>query len=373
MSGSVRRRSVQLDLLRCFALFCVISVHFFLHIGFYDVVITGSRVYAMVFLRTGFMVCVPLFIMLTGYLVRSRDCSLKYYKKLIRILAVYLLASLCCALYNRYIAMADRSILQEFWGLFTYETAPYAWYIEMYIGLFLLTPFLNILYEALQTKKQRQYLLTTLLILTVLPSIANIWWFDDLSWWRDPGSIRQYRQLVPQWWQMLYPVTYFYLGRWLRDYPVRCGKLTLLGLNLLVFVLSGAFNCYRSGNTTLIQGPWQDFGSLAVTVQSVLVFALFCALPLENAPAGLSSLLARISDWSLGAYLVSWIFDDLLYPLLNAAVPSFGLRLNWFPVMVGIIFLLSTVLSALLNGIYASLGKAFTLKNRKVDSSCSGN
>lgn len=49
------------------------------------------------------------------------------------------------------------------WGMkiTDYSAIVYAWYIEMYIGLFLLTPFLNRAYQAIPTRKQKDVLLLT--------------------------------------------------------------------------------------------------------------------------------------------------------------------------------------------------------------------
>ena len=36
-----------------------------------------------------------------------------------------------------------------------YEVIPYGWYIEMYICLFLLIPFLNLIYKCLDTQRKK--------------------------------------------------------------------------------------------------------------------------------------------------------------------------------------------------------------------------
>ena len=65
-------RSVKLDLIRCIAVFEVISVHFFLNNGFYNQTICKS-LFSQVCFRTLFMTCVPLFMILTGYLMNKKE------------------------------------------------------------------------------------------------------------------------------------------------------------------------------------------------------------------------------------------------------------------------------------------------------------
>ena len=66
------KRNVNLDLTRCAAVFSVVAVHFFLNSGFYGTPIVGGKMLLSTILRTVFMVCVPLFLLLTGYLMSGK-------------------------------------------------------------------------------------------------------------------------------------------------------------------------------------------------------------------------------------------------------------------------------------------------------------
>ena len=70
-----RVRDPKLDIIRIFALICVVGVHFFLNCGFYDVPIVGKRMYVASVVRAFFITCVPLFLMLTGYLVNKKQLT----------------------------------------------------------------------------------------------------------------------------------------------------------------------------------------------------------------------------------------------------------------------------------------------------------
>lgn len=62
-------RDLGLDITRIIAFASVPSVHFFLNSGFYDTPVLGEKMYIMVIFRTLFMICVPLFMLLSGYLM----------------------------------------------------------------------------------------------------------------------------------------------------------------------------------------------------------------------------------------------------------------------------------------------------------------
>ena len=61
------------------------------------------------------------------------------------------------------------------WGqmLMDFSLIPYGWYIEMYIGLFLLMPFLNITFENLHTQNNRRFLIIATVINGSLPAFVN--------------------------------------------------------------------------------------------------------------------------------------------------------------------------------------------------------
>ena len=92
----LKKRDTSLDILRIIAVFTVLSVHFFLHNGFYNQTIEGKPMYVAVVMRTLFSVCVPLFMLLTGYLMSKKELSKKYYSGITKTLGVYVISTLEC-------------------------------------------------------------------------------------------------------------------------------------------------------------------------------------------------------------------------------------------------------------------------------------
>lgn len=348
---SNRSRTTSLDIVRCFAFFCVVSVHFFRNSGFYDAAVTGFEMYLMVLLRSFCMICVPLFIVLSGYLLGRKTPSRAYYFRIIPILAIYVLASLSCETY-RFFTTGSFSAVETIIGIFGFFGAPYAWYIEMYIGLFLLIPFINALYHSLHTKHAKLCFLLTLLTLTALPSAANVWRFFDFSWWKNPIISSEYNEIMPNWWISFYPVTYYTIGLYLREYPIHAKRTAVFSYCVVFFIAFGTFSFYRSFGAKFVDGPWQDHGSLFNTVQTVLVFTCITQGSYENLAPKLRSSIAMFSKWSMGAYLVSWIFDDIFYNMIFSFCNSPQEYFMYFPVIIPLICISSMALSAVLNYLY---------------------
>lgn len=94
-----KQRNSALDVIRCTALFCVIGTHFFLYNGYYDHPVAGFPMYFLTILRSFMTLCVPLFLLLSGYLSLGKTYRPGYFQKLIPIVVIYVLASLACGLF----------------------------------------------------------------------------------------------------------------------------------------------------------------------------------------------------------------------------------------------------------------------------------
>lgn len=350
--SDISRRDPGLDIIRCIALASVVCVHFFLNTGFYWETVRGPLMQFLVAVRSGLMISVPLFLMLSGYLLCRKTVSPGYYLRIVRILFVYLCASLLYSLYRMYVLKDGLTPSEAIWGVLSFSTLSYGWYIEMYLGLFLLIPFLNVLYNGLAGKKQKQLLVLTFLVLTAGPSVLNIFRFDSALWWLQPSMNTEYRQLTVDWWVILYPITYYYLGCYLREFPIRQKTGTSLFQLFFILLIVGSFNFYRSYNADFVWGPWQDWRALSHVLLSVVIFTLFTNLSYERLGRGWRKVFAWISDQSLGAYLLSCMYDNIFYTQLNAAIPEFQGRVKYFFVAVAYVLTTSLLASALINELY---------------------
>ena len=354
-SIDLSRRNSALDITRIVALFSVISVHFFLNNGFYSEPMFGKRMLVMTVMRSAFMICVPLFIMLTGYLMSRKTLSRGYYHGIVKTLGIYLLASLACAIYK--IVNFGYKPTWMIWGVFDYTTANYAWYIEMYIGLFLLIPFLNLAYNNLPSRKSKLVLLVTLIGLTSLPSIVNIYNFTVEGWWKTPYLSVEYRKFAPDWWTRIYPLTYYFLGAYLREFPLKLKQWQKLLCWFGCIVVFGLFNYYRSQYGFFAWSQYNDWQGMPNLIMTFFAFSFLSSIKTERYPNPIKRVLMVVSDLCLGGYLVSYIFDNLYYPVLAEIEPRMTHRLEWYVVIVPAVFLSSLALSGVLNLVYAGLAR----------------
>ena len=342
-------RNSAMDIIRIVAVFTVISVHFFLHNGFYSQTVKGTEMYIMVLMRTFFSVCVPLFIILTGYLMSSKTLSKKYYSGIVKTLIVFVLATIVCMVFKT-IKYGDPFTIKDFiLNTLNFKGANYSWYIEMYIGLFLIIPFLNLAYNNLKDKKQKQILVLTMIGITILPTALNIFNFENAARWLDPKSSDNFSALIPDWWIGFYPITYYFKGCYLKEYGLKLKTRTLFFGLLLTILLFGSFNFYRSYDTTFKSGVYVYWYGFEPYVLSTILFALLSRLKTEKYKPSVKFALWKLSDLALGIYLLSYVFDVIVYEKLNKAVPVMLDRLPYYFVTVPIVFVCAAISSAILN------------------------
>ena len=204
LKGTSGQRICGLDLIRVCAIFFVIAGHFFvLNTPYRNAPFQGASMFIQGMLNSVFSIGVPLFMMLTGYLNINKTPTKKYYKGMIRVLVAYLIFSIITILFRKYYLGENPSPVQWTLKIFNYSAIPYAWYIEMWIGLALLTPFLNYLWKAIPSMQQRLLLIGTLFVMTSLPDLCNRYGI-----YLFPGYFAK----------ASYPLMFYFLGTFIREY-----------------------------------------------------------------------------------------------------------------------------------------------------------
>ena len=352
---SVKHRNIGLDVTRILAYMTVLSVHFFMNSEFYTTPLKDWRMSIMGAMRTLCMVCVPLFMLLTGYLSAgkrveiSKKGLLQYYARLLPILLTYVLTDVLILLTKRFCLGESITWQDCFWNVLNYQQ--YSWYINMYLGLTLLIPFLNVLWHGLDSKQEQKMLVLVLMAVTMAPTLLD-------------AAVK----LVPDWWTCIYPITYYYIGAYLKKNVVipKLSTAKLCGALLISWCAFTALNLYVSRGQNFIWTYWGDeWGGAQNVIDAVLVFLIINSIHYPPIKTGTAKLIAYVSKITLPAYLLSWIPDQLNYPILNTAVNPMWMRLKYFPLMVGSSFVVSLVLAAVVHECTQLILKgAHSLKSR---------
>lgn len=143
----------SLDLIRSVAILFVMSQHFMLNSHFWNTSFDGVSMYLQGFFLIIFQVAVPFFLLLTGYLNCNKKLYNKYFLggKRVFYSVLFFVILWCC--FRLFILNEKFTVFKLATDILSLKIIRYSWYIDMWIGLFLLTPFLNILYHALDIRQ----------------------------------------------------------------------------------------------------------------------------------------------------------------------------------------------------------------------------
>ena len=301
-------RDASLDLLKALAAFLVVFVHTYLIWPFYQEPMTGFRMAYLTFGRFVGLMCVPLFMTLTGMLCTHYTDHKKIGPAILRdlILLVLMITIKICE-YTFYLGTPPSPRTAAGW----YLNVDQYWYFNMYLGLLLLSPYLNRLLRAL-SMEQKRGLVLALLFVTSLRSVL------------PEGTIFVY-------WARLYPLSYYVIGACLKDLSLNIKKrYVALALFLMLVLLTAMAMCGAQGDVfpwNLIGGYEVEYNALPTVMITVLTILLLRGVRI---PALCRKPLRSMSAHTLGIYFASGaVVDTLFYPQIVRLVPDLASFTLW--------------------------------------------
>lgn len=338
-------RSIGLDVVRCVALVCIIGVHVFYHNGFYSKPQKGMEMLFADILRWFTFVCVPEFVMLTGYLKAQAKLSKKYYKGIVPILMAWILISLICICFKQFYLGNSKSAAAWAADFFEYKGADYAWYIEMYIGLFLLCPFFNEMFGWDKNPKYHFALAVTFIFVVFLPSLLNDIVID--------GNVIN---VIPNYFVSLWPVACYYFGWLLRKYRFRLNIFACALGVLVLSVVKGLMSYISAKGGNFYDGIGGGYSDFFVGGITFFLFMLLYQVDIKTTVV--RKVFIHISKRSLHIYLLSSIADafaNQIFRDYNAPASYYWV----FPARVVLVFLISLLFSEVVYPVTMYLSRLF--------------
>lgn len=293
------QRDYRIDLIKTIAIFFVISLHFFrLQTPFMETKIEGLSMFIQAFLMKFFQICVPLFCISTGFLNSKKiKYDKKYLKGILKVLSSYVFFCIISLLFRQLYLHEIITIHHAIGMALRFNLIPYGWYIELWIGLYLLTPLINKALDNCNIKEQK-------IIIFILFLLSSC-----------PDTLNQYGyHLVPASWSGIWPLLYLVIGKYVKE------NQPLLHINpiyLVIMIIIGT-TVEPAINVICENACYIDyFGSqnqnILVVIVSTATFLLCFSVEIKGSV--IKRFIKSVSQYSLDIYLCCWMFDVLLYPI----------------------------------------------------------
>lgn len=318
----IDKRICGIDIIKVVAVFLTISVHFFLNTSYYVTESYGVNMKIQSMIRNFCMICVPLFLITTGFLNSKTEYNKKFFKGLALVLIIWLFYSII-EYFSLNILNGTTSNLNFkdlLFSVTSFTACQYSWYIEMYIGLYLLAPIINTAYNVLNDSNKKSLLFLSI-VMIILPNFINAV-FDKTFHF-------------PNWWTSIYPIAYYITGKYIADKKPIFNRKKLIILLLFNQVLMMSFTYISS----------IEFNSLPTFINSVIVFLLLYNIDFKNNK--MKKIVAYTSRISLDIYLASSLIDKLIYPIYGKIFNFSGMTqqhiIIYAPLIVITVFILSFI------------------------------
>jgi surface polysaccharide O-acyltransferase-like enzyme len=333
------KRENGADLFRIMGMLFVNMLHAYLYNGFYYEAQEGFAMWAANSTRWLVYGCNAMFMLLTGYLKTTSPWGKRYYKSLVAVLVGYVLT--CVVSYPiRYFCIGERDPLPVWIDrLVTFSN--YAWYVEMYIGLFLFSPLINLALDKIHEPKKMWMLAMGLLIVTV-------------------GHSATTRNLLPDYCSGMYPLALYMLGAVIRRTQPKIPAW--LGIAVAMSVAFGlGLVSLKTATKDFYTGFSQGYGGFWVVL---MVTALFFGVYRLRVGERCGKVLSWLSGGVFEGYILSRLFDVWIY----GTVPQWHDPENYGKIFLCItipVFILSLLAGKLVNAVSGAItGKLWKLAER---------
>ena len=330
----MKERKLNIDLLKCIAIVFVVGVHFFLHTNYYGQSFTFKSIFLSSFIWMILMTCVPLFIMTTGYLMKDKTYSEDYFIKLLPVIGIYALTAAVYTFFDM------RVVNEEYLGkLFEniFSFSHYAWYVNLYIGLYMLIPFLNAGFNSLTSRKNQVVVLGILVLFTIVPPTLSLLNNNEQNFMILP-------HIIPDYWKGLWPITYYLLGAFLASSKKKSSFKELVFVIFILDILS-VFGLAAISETTF----GIEYTVLPVFLLSSLIFYSVIHLKVSIKNEWLKRVVLFISKNTLPIYLLSVIGDYYWYPKMVEKWGDFTNIFLRFPLIVIFLLIQAILMTFILN------------------------
>jgi surface polysaccharide O-acyltransferase-like enzyme len=173
--------------------------------------------------------------------------------------------------------------------------------------------------------------------------------------------------LIPNFWTILYPITYYFIGVYIFEYKIKINKIIGL-LGIIVISLIEATITFVSSNSIGKGYNWimDGYGGLLTVILSVLIFLELYTFNISNKM--IKRFIESVSKCSLSIYLLSWIFDTVVYKVLNEKIATVPEKLPYYFVAVPLVFVSSYFVAFLVNWSYEFLSRIYKLYKKRKNS-----
>lgn len=301
-----KKRDSNLDLLRIVSMFLIIFLHSIDHSGVLEQAnVHGGGTYVYVYFAYALcQVCVNCYVMLSGYYLVNSKFRIQKLIALWMEVVFYSVVLRMLFMVTGHHVFSGTSLLSCFVPVLTGRY----WFITIYVGLYLIFPFLNKFVYALGRKEHAALNVCLFFLFSVMVSI-----YPSFAGMNSGGG-----------WGLAWFVVLYLLAAWLRlYYKPKCKPVIWIGAFLLIpfLMAAGQFvgNWTGIGVLKRMVANWYRYDSVPVYLMTLALFVMFLNIQVKN--TRVQKAVCAVAPLTLGVYLIHahanvspWLWGTLNLP-----------------------------------------------------------
>ena len=352
-------RFFNFDILKCTAVSMVLFIHIVASELYNYGKISGNR-WMMANIADSFSrMCVPIFVMVSGFFLLRKDEDVKIFfkKRFAKILPKFFVYSVIFFIFTIIFKdVKDNELFSVFFRKSTYKTIIsiffqkesynnffsnffqgkiyyHLWYIYMILSLYLITPFLRKVVAKID-RKSINYLVFIWIIFMILVPFLNVIFKKNIKVYSPVG---QY-------------LDYFLIGYLLTEKPLNMKKWQKYTIFLIAVVLTVFLTYIFTKSSGKFFDYFYDYHSISVFVSAVLLYDFFVNIfDGEKVFLKVKSIVKSISAKTYDIYLIHPIFLFFCERILKSRMNYFLYIITAFVIVFALSFFASKALKELFN------------------------
>ena len=289
MTPAKKQRAANLDLLRIVSMLLIIFLHSIDHSGVLENAENcGTWMYFYVRLTYAMcMVCVNIYVMLSGYFMVNSSFRLHKLVTLWMEAAFYGFALKLVFMLTGEDVFSVFSLVSCFFPILTGRY----WFLTIYVGMYLVSPFLNVFIRAMN---KRQHGLLNLCLFAIMSLWSSI--HPAIAGMNSGGG-----------WGLAWFVVLYLAAAWLQLYyepngRICCYLAVYAAIPAMMAAVQLAVRALGIGILQTVMGNWFRYNSAPVYIMTISLFVAF--LNLEIKSRKLSDIICHVAPLTLGVYLI---------------------------------------------------------------------
>lgn len=306
----MKKRLFYIDKLRAIACLAVVMIH----VSSLYMVNMGNKFDFFIanFFDGVSRIGVPIFVMISGALLLDQNCKNDFSDMVTRIKRLFVKfivwSVIYSMIYNIFFCIIRKEPISGYKIIYYVIVGHYhLWFIYMLLGLYLIVPLLKLWIKKENEKEIKYFIILAFIFTFFLPQVIDI--VTSL------GGTFEIGKAIENAFDLKYVggyTVYFILGWYLNNYELKKSSVYILGAMSFIFTI---FGNYFLANVTHNNSLMFDNLSVNILLQSIFVFCMVKNSS-DRDKLHKKTCINRLSDKSLGIYLVHVVVVEMLYTLV---------------------------------------------------------